>query len=58
MGRRWGPQGGSHQLTCLLLPQLVFLQTPESKRLVKRVLPVAQVLLFDQNNPQILLKDG
>ncbi|XP_038195241.1 cation channel sperm-associated protein subunit gamma isoform X4 [Arvicola amphibius] len=40
------------------LYQLVFLQAPGNKRLVKRVLPVAQVLLFDQNNPQILLKDG
>nr|XP_048295506.1 cation channel sperm-associated auxiliary subunit gamma isoform X2 [Myodes glareolus] len=40
------------------LYQLVFLQTPGNKRLVKRVLPVAQVLLFEQNNPQILLKDG
>ncbi|CAO2626116.1 Cation channel sperm-associated auxiliary subunit gamma 2 [Lemmus lemmus] len=40
------------------LYQLVFLQATRNKRLVKRVLPVAQVLLFDQNNPHILLKDG
>ncbi|KAM7339974.1 hypothetical protein ACRRTK_000589 [Alexandromys fortis] len=40
------------------LYQLVYLHDTGNKRLVKRVLPVAQVLLFDQNNPQILLKDG
>lgn len=40
------------------LYQLVYLHATGNKRLVKRVLPVAQVLLFEQNNPQILLKDG
>ncbi|XP_040590399.1 cation channel sperm-associated protein subunit gamma isoform X3 [Mesocricetus auratus] len=40
------------------LYQLIYLLESGSERLVKRVLPVAQLLLYDQNNPITLERHG